>query len=291
MPRLRDLLDVASTDSFVRDTGQPAVWNNNNQSLVFVRSCTSSYNENFDEGCWNCWDIKSSYKVVTFEAWGGGGGGAGSCCCAWGHPGGAGAYAKKSVDNTSGTYSGCLYTMCVSPASCCSPSSSCGYRGCSSFVIGSGLTNFCAEGGIPGCSLCFFFGCFPINSSCGILWHPNRDTQCACYFGADTGVAGKAGGMEAICNNSSNWCHYKSIHPMPPMPGREAMAYQAIGAHCNNQAQCDRCRIGGWGISGGLGGNEMRTIGMGGTTARNCGGGCCCGTSGGPGMIKITWTE
>ena len=289
MPRLRDLLDIASADSFTIDKGAPTFFENANQSLVFVRSCTDSPNYNYDEGCFCCWQIQSSMNNISFEVWGGGGGGAGSCCCSWGAPGGAGAYAKKSLDNTTGTYNGQCYTFCISAGGCCSPVQSCGYRGCQSHVIGAGLTNFCAEGGIPGCGLCFFFGCFP-NSGCGILWHPSKGTQCACYFGADEGVPGHLGGMEASCCDAGNWCHYKSIHPVPAMPGRPSNAYQAIGAHCNLVASCDRCRMNGWGVSGAMGSSEMVAIGIGGTTARTCGGGCCCGMGGGPGMLKISWS-
>ena len=289
MAKLRDLLDVASVDSFTIDKGMPAFLDQAVQSLVFVRSCTTQYNENYSEGCWCCWQINSDMSAVTFEVWGGGGGGAGGCCCSWGFPGGAGAYAKKSLDNSTGTYSAECYTFCVAPPSCCSPVQSCGYRGCSSFVLGPGLTNYCAEGGIPGCNYCFFFGCFP-NSSCGIMWHPNFGTDCSCYFGADFGVAGHPGGMEATCCNAGNWCHYKSIHPLPPMPGRPNVAYQAIRAHCNYQNYCDRCRVGGWAVSGAIGGgNDIVAIGIGGTSARVCGGTCCCGQSGGPGMLKISW--
>ena len=291
MTKLRDLLDVQPIDGFTQDKGQPSIFDTATQSLVFVRSCTDNYNENYDEGCWSCWPIQSDMNQVTFEVWGGGGGGAGGCCCSWGFPGGAGAYAKKTLDNSGGAYNGECYTFCVAPPSCCSPVMSCGYKGCRSYVTGTGLSNFCAEGGVPGCALCFFFGCFP-SSSCGTLWHPGYGTECACYFGADFGVAGHPGGLQADCCNAGNWCHYKSIHPLPPMPGRPNIAYEAIRAHCNLNASCDACRIGGWGVSGAIGSsNNMVAIGIGGTTARRCGGSCCCGSNGGPGMLKITWSN
>lgn len=291
MSSLRELLDRADTGTFTKEIGAPIHLDNMTQSLFFTRACTQMYCEVYGEGCWCCWEIESCMKEITFEVWGGGGGGAGSCCCAWGPPGGAGAYAWKSITNYDGALNNCKYTFCVAPPSCCSPSRTCGYRGCRTFVLGQGLSNFCAEGGIPGCSLCFFFGCFPVSSSCGILWHPNRDTSCACYFGADWGVEGKAGGLEASCANTGNWCHYKTIYTLPPMSGYKHGSFKAVGAHCNLVASCDRCRVGSFLDGAHGGGSEMTAVGIGGTTARVCGGGCCCGWSGGPGMIKVSYKE
>lgn len=290
MSSLRDLLDKADRETFTQELAQPIQFDSLYQSLFFVRLCNEQYCEVYGEGCFCCWCVREDMTDLTFELWGAGGGGAGSCCCAWGVPGGAGAYAFKYLSNHDGSLTGSNYIMCSAPPSCCSPSRTCGWRGCRSYMTGNGISNFCAEGGIPGCSLCFFFGCFPVNSGCGILWHPNLDTACACYFGADWGVEGKGGGLEASCSNTGNWCHYKAIYPIPPMSGQKTGTYEAIGAHCNVVPSCDVCRVGGaWVGQAHGGGNNFKPVGVGGTTARACGGACCYGYPGGPGMIKVSW--
>jgi hypothetical protein len=72
----------------------------------------------------------------------------------WGTPGGAGAYAYKCIC-TGYDLGACnaTYEICVASASCCTPDNV-GQRGCKSFVVGPGLTNFCAEGGYGGISNC-----------------------------------------------------------------------------------------------------------------------------------------
>lgn len=107
-----------------------------------------------------CWIVPDGVRHVTFEVWGGGGGGGSGgrqCnCCDTGEPGLGGAYARKSINVTPGDY----YWVCAGNGGmwdefttsgrplgngCCN-----GINGGASYVIGVGLTNFCAEGGRGG---------------------------------------------------------------------------------------------------------------------------------------------
>jgi hypothetical protein len=103
----------------------------------------------YQETCCVTWIVPSGVTCATFEIWGGGGSGAGMCCCGGGPPGGSGAYAKKTIPVTAAA----CYQLFLAPATQCS-SANTGCRGCTTSIIGTGLTNFCAEGGIGGCSYC-----------------------------------------------------------------------------------------------------------------------------------------
>ena len=107
------------------------------------------------------WTVPDSVNSVTFEIWGGGGGGAAGTnvcdCCARTQPGGGGGYAMKQLSVTPGSQ----YTVCAGNAGVSSTDSnyganptfgSNGVAGGTSFVTGTGLTSFCATGGLGGTS-------------------------------------------------------------------------------------------------------------------------------------------
>jgi len=119
------------------------------QQLQFRTHCAVNRNRYFE--CY-IWKPPVGTTFIKFELWGGGGGGPGTCCCMWGVPGGSGSYAFKCIC-TGFDLAGCTYEICVASASCCSPYNY-GARGCKSFVVGYGLNNFCAEGGMGGFSNC-----------------------------------------------------------------------------------------------------------------------------------------
>lgn len=291
MPSLRDFLDKAGSDSFTSGA-QPAYLEQPVQSDYFVARCYESCNTDYNKNCFCYWCVPSNANLVTFEIWGGGGGGAGACNCAWGWSGGAGAYAKKSIDMTQTNYRQCKYLIIVAPTTCCSPASSCGFRGNTTYVAGCGLSNFCAEGGLPGCTLCCMNGCFPLNSGCGVFPHPNYN-DCACYFGADEGVPGRLGFVNANSRNDSNWCGYQTVVPGPAgIGGSTFPVYSVVGFNGNTGSLNDHCRVGNH-FEGFVNGGEssMRAVGSGGPSARVCVGGCCCGSPGGPGLVKISWTS
>jgi hypothetical protein len=302
MPSLRTLLDAPDIQTLGLDVGTAPSWQRNNVLTQFFQSSYGlcRYDNCLVNNCWGSFCICNSMDIITIELWGGGGGGAGSCCCAWGPPGGAGAYTKLTIDNNSNNYSGCM-CMCVASASCCSPDRSCGYRGCKTYVNGSGICGVCAEGGRPGCSLCNFFGCFP-NNGCGVLEHPNAD-DCACFYGCGTrnpdgstvcadGIPGRHGWLQTDCCSPSDFCWYKVAFPIPGGLGTNQVSYKIVRASCNNGTANDQCFVGGWANDNAHAGTDgiSRPVGTGGNTARVCGGGCCCGWPGGPGLIKISWT-
>jgi len=300
MPSLRTLLNTFDPSGL--DAGTAPRWQRDTQlSQYFLASYgLCGYCTELDNDCWGDFCIEDSMQFVTLELWGAGGGGAGGCCCSWGPPGGAGAYARLLLDNSANGYSG-NHCMCFPSAGCCSPNSCCGYRGCTTYWNGPGVSNLCAEGGQGGCGICFFFNCFP-NGGCGVLEHPCANNN-ACYYGAAvnqpngvpetaTGATGEHGWLQTDVCCSSNWCYYKVALPVPAGLGTQATTYKVTRAFCNTGTQRDDCRRGSMfndHVAGG-GGRIGPGIGVGGTTARVCGGGCCCGWRGGPGLIKVSWT-
>ena len=110
-------------------------------------------------GCCCQWTVPTGVSSVVIEIWGGGGGGAAmpnGACGSPGQGGGGGAYSRKTLAVTGGS----LYTICVgaggapgTPSTfsrCC-----CGLVGGTTYVTGTGLTNFCANGGFGGESRCY----------------------------------------------------------------------------------------------------------------------------------------
>ena len=90
------------------------------------------------------WTVPSGVTCVRFQIWGAGTSSGMACCCAYGVPGSSGAYASVIMPVTAGN----SYTLCAGCAYCCYPSWGANAQdGCPSYVTGSGLSNFCAEGG------------------------------------------------------------------------------------------------------------------------------------------------
>ena len=247
--------------------------------------------------------------TVQFEIWGGGGGGAGSCCCQQGSPSGAGAYAMKTIcasDLGVDTLGGMCYLLCIAPPTCCS-ACCVGLQGCKTWITGCGLTNFCADGGMPGRTCCYIYtdqfganltgtwgpggggqsaqnsgGCYtldPISGSC-------YRCDCACYYGADYGVPGRPGWfrVDCICNN---WCFVRLGIPQPggfkDTQTRYVISRNTGNACLNQRAQC---------VQGEWPGNPDCSGGMRGAgvpSSTTCGGSCCYGSRGNAGLIRITY--
>ena len=289
---LRTLLDRGSSTSLASGP-QPAYLEGQYQSMMFVNRCTQTYDTSYGKGCIDWWCLPSSATYFSVEAWGGGGGGAGSsdCGCNFGWPGGSGAYVKKIFTSTEvAAAAGTCYCMCVSPASCCSPDQTCGYKGCRSYVVGSGLSNFCADGGEPGCTLFCMTGCG--GNWTGMCPHPCF-SNCACYYDCTdpqvTGVPGRHGYIYTNFHCENNWCYYATIFPGPPQEGNSDTVYKLVRFCGNTEASHDRCKVPGYMQTFFRGGEGQISIGVGGNSTRVCGDGCCCGWNGGPGMIKINW--
>lgn len=262
---LRSLLDTENAHNLVNQaTGcRNTFWGNGyggrpamGYTMLFMGDCAcGTCDSNYWGGYyysrfWFC--APPGTTNITFELWGGGGSGARACCCMQGNSGGAGAYAVKTLCACcnpatgqpwpGGTFGGMCWEVFVAPptqdqSTCCK-----GYVGCKSYVTGCGLSNFCADGGMPGKTCCYAwfsgrvcgqadsvgihtysaFGtqnttclneyrpCYPMTCSGMYTFHPCEGPytcDCACYYGADWGVPGKLGWFRSDC--WTNFCMAK----------------------------------------------------------------------------------
>ena len=102
-------------------------------------------------GCCCYWQVPTGVEKLTIELWGAGGNGNGACSCnrCQHYQGAAGGTYNTKTISTSG---GCYYTVCAGGVyRCCSRECN-GCIGCSSYVQGYNLSNFCAQGGARGCA-------------------------------------------------------------------------------------------------------------------------------------------
>lgn len=284
---LRTLLDAASSAQLgVVDNPTVPLRNSVQGSTMFLQPlCAVVYDDNHCRNFLCCWCPPSGTTAMTFEIWGGGGGGAGACCCSYGFPGGSGAYAKKSISGAN--LGGICYQMFVAYPSCCSPVMSCGYRGCVTWVTGCCLSNFCAEGGVPGCTYCFPFNCF----NCGIYCEGQGSGRCfanccACYYGADTGVPGRMGFLYTD-SQTANSCQYKNLVPHPGGILSSGNMWSGVRFDgYNSTGSGESCYPSNFGFTGG---SISKAVGQGGFSSSAFSGNCYCGGPGGPGLIKITY--
>jgi len=261
---------------------------------------------------------------ITFELWGGGGSGARACCCQQGSPGGAGAYAIKTLcaqcnpatglPFEGGTFGGMCWEMFVGPPTC--EGGCCkGNVGCKSYVTGCGLSGFCADGGMPGKTCCYAFycgrccdndngnygakgaqetnclneyrPCYPMACSGMYTFHPCESTytcDCACYYGADWGVPGRLGWFRSDC--CENNCFTKIGLASPGGLLTRCTKY-SLGRQMGNScnSQNMHCTYG-----EDVGWCQYgQAIGRGGASATACGGPSCDGRCGTGGFIRVTY--
>ena len=311
MSNLRSLLGTQSTELVGIYSGGIGSLRPGQSTWIMMHMCGVCDAADASYTCmgseYQCWRVPGSptgtgTTVVTFEIWGSGGSGAGACCCMIGVPGGAGAYARKTV---TGIASGTAYNICIGGIACRTPADT-GNRGCKSFITGTGLSNFCADGGHPGCSYChliwghgsewivamggaasgccqaLYGGCFGIPGFGGACVG-----CCALYCGADFGAFGLPSAMTI-----TQWTQCREMN-------RHHYAYS--GGLVNEQggyvsvAQCENVGCAYWQTCGamsavGFGGGDRQGYvpGFPGGSASVCNGPCCCGTSGRPGAARIT---
>lgn len=191
-------------------------------------------NSQFNCGACCAWTVPAGVTRARFQLWGAGGGSGAGCCCGGSPFGSTGAYASVIIPVTAGD----TYTLCSGCAMCCcatAGSSGNNASGCPSFVVGIGLTNFCAQGGEASlyCQLltrcvsgapsgyCMFLGgCICANNS--VCWTANEHTgvpaccfdnmfpmisSCKTYFGTATcgtvyGIRGSFGSIAVNCNGT-----------------------------------------------------------------------------------------
>ena len=232
------------------------------------------------------WTIPEDVDEVIFELWGGGGGGGSSCCCSYGIPGSSGAYAVKKLHGVN-VVPGCSYEICIGPGGCGFSGPSCGDQGCATYITGYGLTNFCADGGMGGCSCCHQSCCtWKVLDPSGNGTCPGG--PCALYYGADGGYHGNPGAGYLFCHD--NRCFNKQHLPYPGglVNGKGGWLPTT---QCEDSG-CGYCMMH-WGVSqlqwGGSFSERNYVPGIGGSTAWTCGGGCCRGTNGFAGLVRISY--
>jgi len=261
------------------------------------------------------WKVPAGAKLATFEIWGGGGNGAAAHCCMQGIPGGSGAYAYKTIKVTPGN----CYTFCsMIDKHCCNNYTATegaiddgklmhATKGGNTSICGPGLTNFCAEGGNPGVSCCYFFHQYKHNEyqfMCDLLGRVLEDSDSdryrrGRYFGTNTGARGNYGITQMGCCGSAwtaaNWCGIKTGTPFPGglhMWGRSARGgvnHKGLNYYCQcymdihdgASARLAHSVIGGSWFS--------KVPGEGGLTAATAAGPCCCGEQGAFGAVRVNW--
>jgi hypothetical protein len=110
-------------------------------------------------GCCLQWTVPEGVSIINFEILSGGGpGGSAGYDYDIGHGGAGGNYNEKTLCRAAGDFisvagSQSVYSLCsggTSSCSCCTTCNRACRHGCSSYVNGSGLSNFCAIGGHGG---------------------------------------------------------------------------------------------------------------------------------------------
>jgi len=189
---------------------------------------TSGY---FRSGFCCQWTVPGGVTCARFQIWGAGAGTGYGCCCSFTPFGGTGAYASVIIPVTAGN----TYTLCSGCAMCCCATAGGSHcaNGCPSFVTGTNLSNFCAEGGEGAlyCQLltrcvdgaingyCMFLGgCIcgnnsvckqistPFGLACFDAMFPMM-SSCRTYYGSATGgtvygIRGSFGMISTNCDNS-----------------------------------------------------------------------------------------
>lgn len=226
------------------------------------------------------WCVPTGITSATMHIWGGGGSGAGGRCCQQGVPGGSGAFAKVELTVAQGD----CYELCAGFGGLCTASCR-GERGCCSFIVGPGLTNFIAEGGYGGKTCCFiYWNNANTHTQCPFWYIDNCDK--AQFSGADEGAEGVLGYAFSATDTNQNNCCWKQAIPYPGGIVNKkggTTVIRNLGNSCNNAAL--KCNVmPGFGSTSG-----SRAVGVGAASSTSCDGGCCCGDHGGPGMVKITY--
>ena len=213
-------------------------------------------------GCCCLWTVPGCTRRVYWEMWGAGGNGTGACSCNrchHYHGAGGGYFNTKMID----TVPGCQYTVCAGGVYRCLSRECTGLaNGCTTYVNGYNLSNFCAIGGH------YALANTDWTNYCLSCW-----TCCLSpgNNGGDFGFGNHVGMFGGIFNCH---CHHQYTRPTPaPFLG---------GTVAHALAVC-WIRCGCWIAPPGHGGQNAQST--------YCGSSCCGqGGTGGPGAVKITFT-
>jgi len=262
------------------------------------------------------WCVPPGISTATFHIWGAGGPGAPMGGCGVAVPSGSGAYAYKQVSVTPGD----CYNLTVGIFYCCCDNVTSGanwqtapiqntggsWNGFGkTYVTGTGLTNFCAEGGFSGNFVCcsetnytttlfdsagVHYGLAPNDSAGG----PYR----ACFYGADGGLRGRKGYINTNGLGPSNHCNFRGWTPLPNCSvygkcGGYAMTVMCCNSHFNSDAYRHLAANIGQGYCVGTSadqGQNWDMAGIGSAPGVTCGGTCYCGGRYGSGKARVIFS-
>jgi hypothetical protein len=217
------------------------------------------------QGCCCLWAVPANVRNLQIEAWGSGGSGHGACTCDGCHHykgAGGGYYNNVTITTTPGAQ----YTICAAGNGPCCRFECTGCIGCSSYVNGPNLSNFCAIGGTGGCA----------NTD----WSTACNSEFSCCIGPTAnGSDFTMGNHPGTFDNSGLgickcWCN-----------GTTSTGAPFIGGQVTTQLTCCVMRCGCWTVPYGTGGHGAMTTFCGGDAGAWCGQ----GGLGGPGLVKITY--
>lgn len=210
------------------------------------------------------WTVPPGVKRITFDAWGSGGNGAGACSCnRCHHYKGAGGGYYNTV--TVSTIPGCQYTICAGGVFPCCSFECVGCNGCSSYVNGYNLSNFCAIGGDTG--------------RAETDWSNPCFSDWSCCLGP-----GANGGNFGMGNHNGAWTGWWLCHCFRNQFESTGAPFLTAGGNgvLGNLNEC-WMRCGCWNVPYATGGQSAMST--------YCGSSCCgTGGTGGPGVVKVTYS-
>jgi len=217
-------------------------------------------------GCCCLWTVPSYVTKLRFEIWGAGGNGHGTCVdnrCQHFQGAGGGAYNTVTID----TAPGCQYTVCAAGVFPCCSQECFACQGCSTYVTGFNLSNFCAIGGTGGLATGDW------TTRCTSAW------SCCLQAGNNGGDFGTMnhygtfGGVEWWFTVGFCHCHRQTTQPT---------GAPILGTTVFESSNYCWMRCGCWIVPFAHGGHGAHT--------NYCGVTCCGqGGTGGPGLVKITY--
>ena len=216
---------------------------------------------NCTPGCCCAWVVPNYVQKATFEIWGAGGNGHGSCVnnrCQHYQGAQGGGYAIKTVP----VCQGWTYSACAAGVYRCNHIECVACNGCTSYVNGCNLSNFCACGGESGCANADW------NTYCS---SENPYCRAPTANGSDFNLVP----MRPAFTGANVFCH---CHNQETFPGTAPI----IGTNSNQQLRECWMRCGCWTSPYGHGGHGAMTT--------YCGSSCCGqGATGGSGLVRITY--
>ncbi len=254
------------------------------QDEFYVANCNHWSVTNGGKCC--DWTVPEGTQSIKFTIVSGGGPGGGTSDNDWGNGGAGGNTAIKTIQESAGDFSstaGSLssFTLCAAGTSqcgCCQCCEACACRpGCTSYVSGPGLSNFCAigaKGGDHFCDVqCSCYNCFRIMQCNMGRYNAGWKTHMCSpgWCGADYGFTGTSGGVYKgySCNS------YQTSSPGTPT-GPFSAASPATGLSlCSDASGC-------------YSGTAM--FPGGGGYAGVSDNGCCWGNWGAAGLVHVQYT-